>query len=253
MNGQAVFIDATTPEGRGLQERLADKKIIQSLDHLLSKIETLESAVERLNIAMAQGPGLISMATDSIDEAYQKSIEQGINIEERLSNALVVAEKLTTPAMVERINNLVEFADQAPGLISMFTDSVDETFQSSKLNGVNIEARLAGALELANRLTAPKTIAKLEGLMELSDQAPGLISMIVDSIDEEMAKATNAGADFKTLSALGQKLSVAVAKADKMPENKLGPIGLFRALRDSDRQKALGFLMNFAKAFGQEI
>ena len=253
MNGQAVYIDATTPEGRGIQQRLSDKKILQSLDHLLAKIETLENAVDRLNVVMEQGPGLVSIAADSIDEVYRHSADKGINIEERLTNTLKLVEQLTAPAMVEKLNSLVIFADQAPGLISMITDSLDEAFRTSKASGVDIESKLSATLELANKLTTPEMVVKLKGLIELSEQAPGLISMFIDSIDEEMAKVAETGIDLKALSTLSQKLSKAVTKANKMPKNKLGAFGLFRALRDPDRQKAIGFLMNFTKAFGQEI
>lgn len=251
MNGQAVYIDATTPEGSELQKRLSDGKIIQSLDHLLAKIETLEQAVTQLNTAMAQGPGLISMAADSIDEAFRQSAENGVQIEERLSNALAIADKLTAPAMVEKLNSVLEFADQAPGLASMVTDAVDEAFKRSAENGINIEERLGAALNLANKLTAPEMVQKLEGLLALSEQAPGLISMFVDAIDEEMAKAS--GLDLATLTKLGTNLTESVAVAERMPQEKVSAFGLFRALRDPDRQKALGFLMNLAKAFGQKL
>ncbi len=253
MNNQAVYIDATTPEGQHLQKRLSDAKTIEAIDHLLAKIQTLEEAVSQLTTIMQQGPGLVSIAADSVDEVYRQSAEKGVNIEERLVNALHLAEKITEPERFEKLERLIQLSDQFPGLMSMAADSIDEVYRKNAERGVYIEERLSSVLALTEKITAPEKMEQLGGLLKLSDQLPGLIAMFVDAIDEEVAKASAAGVDLKTLQELGQKLSTAVVESNQMPIQKMGPFGLFRALRDPDRQKAVGFLMNLAKALGQKL
>ena len=243
-----------TSAGKHLQESLSNEKTLTSIDRLLARIDTLEKAVDKLTTVIEQGPGMMSMVTDMADEAYQKSAHRGVDIEQRLGNALTIAEKLTAPEMLEKLDAFLKFADQAPGLISMTMDVVDEGFKKSANNGVYLEERLGNALVLAEKLTAPEMVEKLNGLLQLADQAPGLISMAMDSFDEQMGKMANSEIDIQGLLELGQDAGVAIAKAKTMPEAKVGGIfSMLRVMKDPDRQRAIGFVMNIAKAFGQQM
>lgn len=309
-NGKTTWLD--TPAGKQLQESLSNEKTITGIDRLLNRIDTLEKAVEKLTTVIEQGPGMVSMVTDMADEAYKKSSSNGVDIEKRLGNALVIAEKLTAPAMmekldgllkfadqapglismtmdmadegfkqsanngvyieerlgnalaiaekltapamVEKLNGLLGFADQAPGLISMTMDMVDEGFKRSADNGVYIEQRLGNALAVAEKLTAPEMVEKLNGLLELADQAPGLISMAMDSFDEQMGKMSGSGIDIQGMMEMGANASTALSKAETMPPTKVnGIFSMMRALKDPDLQKSLSFLLNVGKAFGQQM
>ena len=119
----------TTEAGKHLQSRLNEERTVAAIDRLLDRIETLESAVEKLTIAMERGPGMISMVADMADEQYRKAAQNGVDIEQRLANALTIAEKLTAPEMVEKLNSLLKFTEQAPGLISMTMDMADEGYR----------------------------------------------------------------------------------------------------------------------------
>jgi hypothetical protein len=341
-NGTAHWVD--TEAGQQLQARLTSEKTLKALDHLLARIDTLENAVERLTTVMEQGPGLVSMAADTVDETIRDAASKGIDIEQRLGNALHLAEKLTAPEMVQRVDNFIEMTEQLPGLTSMAVDVVDETVRQASQSGVDIEQRLGAALQIAEKLTAPAMVEKLNQVFELTDQLPGLSSMAVDIVDEtyrqaaarginieDRAKALlhiterltqprqmeqlNAlldlsdqlpgliamgvdvfddtyrsaaarGLDLETLSAQGvtvlkqlstilgsdefksllqsgllspstvgvvAKAGDALVESRNMPTKKMGMFGLLGALNDSDRQRALGFLMNFAKQFGQQL
>ena len=251
-NGSSIWTDS--PAGRQIQERLSEEKTLQSINRLLDRIDTLEKAVENLTTIMAQGPGLVSMAADTVDESYRQAARRGIDVEQRLAGALQIAEKLTDPKMVEKLDNLLAFADQAPGLISMMVDMADESYRKAQKSGVNPEDRLSNALQIAEKLTATETVTKLNDLLVLAEQAPGLVAMLVDSIDEEMRKANTGGLDINNLMDYGKLIGLSLSDAKAMPETKVtGVFGLLRALRDPDRQKALGFLMNFAKAFGSNM
>ncbi len=187
---------ANTDAVKQLQNRLNDEKTVQAIDRLLDRIDTLEKAVANLTTIMEQGPGLAAMTMDMVDEGYRKA------------NA----------------------------------------------NGVNIENRLVAGLQIAERLTAPEMVEKLEGLLTMADQAPGLIAMVMDTFDEEMKHFGAKNIDVKILLELAQNTSSAVSEAKQMPDAKVGGIfSMLKTMKDPDRQKAIGFLMNIAKAFGQKI
>lgn len=185
-----------TPAGQQLQQRLSDEETLQGLDHLLARIATLETAVDRLAIAMEQGPGLISMAADTVDETVRLAAEQGVYMEDRVQNTVALLEKITRP-------------------------------------------------EVTHQLSA---------LLDLADQAPGLIAMGMDTLDEQMRQAGENGVDLQKIATLTGSAAAALSEASQQEPAKVGGIfGLLRALNDKDRQKGLGFLMNFLKVFGQKL
>lgn len=191
----ASFWPASTA-GKQVQARLADDRTLEAIDHLLARIDTLEAAVDQLSMLMRQGPGLVAMAGDMVDETYRKADANGVNIEERLGTALQMAEQLTTPAMAE----------------------------------------------------------KLDGLVTISNQLPGLIAMTVDMYDEGMKRAFDNGFDPRSLMETASAANTALTNAKAEPPAKVGGIfGLLRLIKDPDRQKGLGFLMNFLKHFGRHV
>ncbi len=237
-----------------IQDRLNEEKTVQAIDRLLDRIESLEKAVANLTTMMEQAPGLLAMTTDAADEAYQKAAARGVNIEKRLSVALQMAEKLTAPAMVEKLDSLLGLAEQAPGLLAMTMDAADEAYRKAAARGVNIENRLGFALQMAEKLTAPAMVEKLDNLLELTEQAPGLLAMMMDIFDEEARKACAKGLDINAIPEVTNQILTAVTKAKQMPEAKVGGFfSMMRTMRDPDRQVAIGYLMNIAKALGQEL
>ena len=253
MENNGTIIQMDTEAAKQLQERLNSERTLKALDHLLARIDTLEQAVDRLATTMEQGPGMVSMVTDMVDEAYQSADHRGVNLEQRFSNALQLLEQLTAPAMVEKLKGLMTLSDQIPGLVSMATDMIDEGYQNAAARNVNLEARLGAGLQMLEKLTDPEMVEKLNNLFQLADQLPGLIAMTVDMVDEEAARASNQGIDFPALLALGSKAGQAVTEAQSMPKKKVGIFGLMRELRHPDRQKALAFLMNITEQFGKKL
>ena len=307
-NGHPTWMDSDA--GKQLEQTLTQEKTLKALDHILERIETIESAVEKLSNVMRQGPGMVSMAADMADEAVSNASKKGIDIDQRLQSALQIAEKLTAPEMIEKLEGLFSFAHQAPGLMSITTDIADETFRNAYESGVDIDRRLKDALAIAEKLTSPEMMGKLDKLFDFVHQAPGLISIGVDIVDEqvkyaadmgvdvdkriqsaiqmaekftspdmieqmnsmfkmmdqlpgmmamtmdvfdaEINKAVSKGFDIDAIKQVSGDLIMAMSKASEMPPAKVGgPIGFLRAMKDKDRQKALSYFLDFAKAFGQ--
>jgi hypothetical protein len=254
-NGNAdSVVWSDTEAGKKVQARLTETRTLKALDHLLQRIDTLEQAVDRLGDAMRQGPGLIAMVGDMADEAYRKADARGVSVDERLRVALALAERLTAPTMVSKLDGLLTLADQAPGLLAMMADMADEAYRKADAGGVNIDERLQVALQMAEKLTAPEMAAKLDSLLQLADQAPGMIAMAVDWLDENFKNASENGFDPTVLAHVAGAANTALTRARAEHPVKSG--GIFKimgALRDEDRQKGMGFLLNFLKYFGQKL
>jgi len=182
-------------------------------------------------------------------------------------------------ALEEKIDRITALTDQAPGLLSIATDMADEAIMGAQQKGISLEARLSNALFLVEQLTAPEQVEKLQGLLKLADQTPGLVSMVTDMVDEAMSSAQEKGIDVsahvQTGLALATRLTApeikeraesmldiqaleflatsgkALAEGSQMPVKRVGMWGLMRQLRDPDIQQSLGLLMNIAKKLGQ--
>ncbi|MCB0637405.1 MAG: DUF1641 domain-containing protein, partial [Lewinella sp.] len=266
-----------TEAGREVNAHLSEERALKALDHLISRIETLEQAVDRLAGLMEQGPGLVAMTADMADEIYRRNQEKGVVLEERLANALYLAERLTSQPVVDKLENLLAFAEQAPGLIAMAMDMGDEVYRQRDAEGIYLEQRLSAGLALLQRLTNPHTIDQLNKTLDIADHLPGLTAMAVDVMDETYQEMLAADMDLGTLSTQGIEamrqvlrlvsseefkslmesgilspatLSVVASAGHALVESKedavkpIGAFGALRALGDKDRQKALGFLMN---------
>ena len=223
MSGNGMNGWPDTPAGHGLQQRLHDERTLLALTRLLDRIDSLEKTVDTLTQAIEQAPSMAAMVGDIVDEGYRSAAAQGIDVEARLRTALALADKLTAPEMVARLDHLLALADQAPGMAAMVGDIVDESYRTAAANGIDIEERLREALGLAERLTAPEMIVSLKALT-----APGTVVFLGHTV-------------------------TALAEAQATPAPKVGLWGMLRALNDPDRQTAIGFLLNFAKLIGQRL
>ena len=269
-----------------LQARLNEPQTAAALNRLLDRIETLEQTVGRLADVLEQAPGMVAMVGDMADETVRQAAARGVNVEERLKTALALAERLTAEETAVKLNQLLDLADQLPGTLAMMGDMMDETVRRAASNGVDIEARLRAGLTMAEKLTAPEMMAKLDQLLAMADQAPGMIAMMGDIVDESIRRAGESGINIEAMvrqgARAGAKFSAlmeseefdalmesgildpeAVASVGKVgraliasQQQPLEPVGLFgllSAMRDPNMQRALGFLATFGAEFGKQI
>ena len=275
-----------TDAGRKLQVQLSDHDTLTGLGRLLNRVDELEKTVDRLNGVLESFPSTVSIMTDVADETYRKAAEDGIDIEARLRNGLAIAEKLTHPATTEKIDLLLQMTDRLPGMVSMVTDMTDEALRKLKDNGIELEKRVSAALHLADRLTAPETVERIEGALDFAQRSEGMVAMTMDIVDEGMREANQRGLDpvslmqkgvraaadlsnvlesdeFKELQSSGlmDKSAIAVVgamgkamvAAQRNPGKPVGLFGAMRAMRDPEVQRALGFLIGFAREFGKNL
>ncbi len=272
LSSNGIDIDERLKAALQIAEKLTAPEMVQKIDSFIS--------------AMNHAPGSISMAVDIVDDIAKTSSNNGINIDERLRGALEIAEKLTAPEMVANINNLVEFSKQAPSTISMVVDIADDAVSTASKRGVDVNERLQSALVLAEKLTAPKVVEQLTGMLSMMDQSSGLIAMAADSFDSIMQTAIDKGIDpqefagqifgvttklaslmstdemkqilesgifdVQTLKIMGAA-SEALVESNQAPSKKVGMFGMLREMKDSDMQRALGFLTTFGRLFGKKL
>ena len=269
---QGIDLDERMRTALALAEKLTAPEMTARLDQLLLLAE--------------QGPGIAAMVTDTVDDAYAQALAQGVDIDGRLRAALEMAEKLTSPEMMAQLNQLLALAEQAPGIAAMITDTVDDAYAQALRQGVDIDTRLRAGLEMAEKLTAPEMVAKINTALELADQGPGIMAMLVDIVDDAYIQAIRQGfnpeqfvrqgvlvtsrmadllesgeinallesgvIDPKAVEVVGSAAQ-ALVTSRAVPAPKVGLFGMLKAMRDPDMQRALGFLTVFGKNFGGNL
>lgn len=211
------------------------------------RLERIEHMLERISQGVGQAPSMIAIATDSMDEVISKAGRDGVTFEDSLGNGIHLLKRLADPMLSARINGLLDTLEEAPGLVSIVADTLDETIKNASQGRVRFEDRLTGAGQLLSRLTDPAMVGKVDGLLDFADQSSGLLAIGMDSLDELMAN------NYENLDFV-KKLGEAFEEARNEPPDKVGGIfGLMRSIKDPDRQKALSFLLNILKQFGKKI
>lgn len=222
-----------------------------------------------------------------MEQSTQTQTNGAVSLQNRLDNP-ETAQALNR--LLDRLDTIEEAVDkldammtQAPAMLAMMTDMADDVVHDAEAAGVNIDERLRLTLQLAERLTAPRTVEvltqlmdrmdELEQLIALGEQAPGFVAMMVDTFDSVHQRAVEAGHDPERLARRSltavtsllesglldpesievvEKAGDALADSQKAPP-EVGFFGLLRAMRDPDTRRALGFLTEFGKRFGREL
>jgi hypothetical protein len=133
--------------------------------------------------------------------------------------------------VLDLIQPLLAPAGQLPGLVAMAVDSADELARQARASGIDIEAGVSRGTAAALRFGAVMDADKVRALEAL------LQSGVLDP-----AALASVGAMARALQATGSH-----------PPAPVGLVGVLRAAADPDVQRALGFLVEFGKRFGQGL
>lgn len=263
-----------------------------SVDPILARLDAIEAQLARLGPALdtlEDSQGLASMAVDIVDEQAGRLRDRGVDPEARLMRLLELTERLTSDDTMATLEGALQFSADAPGLASMMVDIVDERAGALRDRGVDVQARLGRAGALLERLSDDKTLDALEAALSFAEDLPGLASMAVDILDEQAGHLRDDGLDpaaaltngarsalqfasligpreihaLKTLLAsealAPEAVAVVSAGAQALVEcqgrerQRVGPLGLLKALRDPDVQRAVDFLVGVARRFGAAL
>jgi hypothetical protein len=154
-------------------------------------------------------------------------------------------ERLREPAtaralerILDHIDDLARMADaaamlsaQLPGGIAMFVDSADEIAGRLTANGVDIEKGIANGAEAALRF----------GTFMGAEQVESMEALLRSGVLDPQA--------VNIVGRLGEALAATAATEP----GRAGFMDTLRAMRDPNVQRAVGFLLAFAKRFGTAL
>jgi hypothetical protein len=131
-------------------------------------------------------------------------------------------------ALEQAVTTLTETVQQAPGMVAMVTDIVDETYREAQAAGTDLEQQVKGGVALLRQLTEPHIVAvlsrllerldTLEPLLELAEQAPALTAMVVDIADDAYRQAQAAGVDAEIMLRKGAETATKLCAVVCSPE-----------------------------------
>ncbi|MCA9836862.1 MAG: DUF1641 domain-containing protein [Trueperaceae bacterium] len=209
-------LDASRVERPPLQKRLQEAQTEEVLHRLLDRLDGIERSLEQLSMLNQEAPAFTATVADTVDSMVQRLHGQGIDINERLENSLVLLEKLTTSetssvlnqvlSRMDKLEQALALLDSLPNTLAAMGDTADDLVGRMQRSGINVNERAQGALGLLEKLTEPKTLAALNQmvtkldslgpLIELAEQVPSLAAIAMDSVDGLMEKVRQSGFDM---------------------------------------------------------
>lgn len=102
------------------------------------------------------------------------------------------------------VSRLEVIVDQAPGMLSMTADTLDQVYSGLANRGIHVEEHAQVGLQLLARLTDPQNACYLESLLDrvenlaqIVEQAPHMTSIATDTVDGLFASAARHGVDVE--------------------------------------------------------
>ena len=136
-----------TPAGAQFKQQIRSDQTLEHLNAIVQKLDTVEKALQRVELLMERVPGILAMTADMADDAISQADTAGISVDERLKTAFLLAERLTRPGMLEKLESTLQLADRLPGIVAMGADIADEALTPLAQQGLDLGqlARVSGA------------------------------------------------------------------------------------------------------------
>ncbi len=241
-------------QGREFMEVFSQEETLKSLTHLLKKVETIEESIEKIADSLKKIPGMVSIATDTLDNEISGAEGRSTDLDERLQQIGMLVERLTEPEMLMKLNQVVDLADSLPGLVSIVVDAVDDDINVLNAAGVTVDQRLKNLAAILDGISQPGVEKTLNDLLTFAERMPDTLAMIADTVDDQMDSVKDKGLDPQEIASFIALSGKALSTTQR---NRIQPVGgifsIMKKIKDPDRQKAIGFLMDFLKSFGMEI
>ncbi len=222
--------------------------LASTLQRIDERLARLERAADRIESAAAGAPAALAAAVDTADDLARRAQDRGIDLDARLAGAARLLERLTDPRterVLERLlaaapllERALDAAESAPGLLAAAVDTADSLADRARGSGIDLDERVRVVARVLERLTAPEALAAVETLLSR-----------VDSLQAVLASGVLDPRALSTVAIAGD----ALAKAANAPPATMGLWGAFRAAGDPEVQRALGFFVRFAHAFGADL
>jgi len=188
-----INIDARLRASLALAERLTDPTTVEAL---LTVTEQAPQLAE-VTAALAQAPGMIAGAVDTVDITIGRLAASGIDIDARLKAAVLATERFTDPAVLAALSSLADkapqlqealaIAEQLPGMAAGAMDTFDGLAAQVTARGIDLDERLALLVQAAEALTDPVIINLLQAVLAKGPELTRLVNTLHESgvFDEE--------------------------------------------------------------------
>ena len=103
-----------------LAEKLTEPSTVTAMSGLLERLDK----IEQITALLDDLPGFISMMVDAVDEVYAGAEAVGISIDARVRSTFALGEKLTAPATVDALDNVLD--PDAVSFVGMLGETLAE-------------------------------------------------------------------------------------------------------------------------------
>lgn len=247
-------MNARVPAALALVERITAPETMATLGRLLSISDQLAEVAEYA----AGAPAVAAIAVDSADELARQLAESGADASQRLEAVTQLLLRLTAPESTHALGELLDridtwesalgYADMLPGFLSMAVDTFDEVNREYMAKGVGPEELIQ--LWQTRGLQAIKLLNSEQMQRFLSFDFQGFFDFLAsDKFQALVESDIFSPAAVEVVSASANALH----EARSQPVEAVGAFGAFRSLSDPEVQRAVGFGIAFARAFGQAL
>jgi hypothetical protein len=275
-----MSINGVASSSAGLQERLNDPKVVDGLNRLLDRLDTVSFAVESLDGFIRRGDVIAESIADTVSdlkgldngkakqllEKAPQMIETGTKLADAAGDMDVeelarskILERLTDPETLSVLNRLLDrlplaafMLEAVEGLLARgetITDNISEALRETGIGELEIDTdQLKTLIE-----SVPKLAEAGQHLMNSELMNEGLPKVI----DAGVVMIESGMLDKNVVSMLGQLGRQSAETFREVTEKPIQPVGgllaTLRATKDPDVQKSVGFFFAFAKAFAKHL
>jgi len=161
-------------EAAGVTEGAA---VVAALARLEGRLARIEGALARVTAVATHAGPLTAAMVDTFDDAAARLSTKGVDLDARLRDALVLAERLTAPETVRAIELALALAQQMPGFVAAAVDTFDDAASRLSERGIDVDARARSMLGTIEGLTSPAMIAATHALLEAEREPPPRLGM----------------------------------------------------------------------------
>ncbi len=218
---------------------------------ILGKLEAIERRLDALEGCRPDGSDVSAMASgaknaagaavDALDEEVERLRERGVDLDARLRGAVELLERLTRERTAEAMGRMADalpaiepklgLLQYADAVVATATDALDEEFQRLAEQGVDADAALRNGLRALLYLGQRISTSELESLGTLL-RSDVLHPSAVDIVG---------------------LAGRALVEAAQSPASSAGPIKAFSSLGGEHAKRSTGFLLEFARRFGEAL
>lgn len=162
------------------------------LDRIEAKLDRLQAALDRAGPLIDTLPNLLATVGNTVDDLAAR--DGTSRMDERLRRGAAVLARLSDPALLARLEQLLELVDQLPGYVAMVGDSFDDLVTVGRARGIDPEVLLrglfdSGVLEASSVELLAGAAAELPRAAEAPSEDHGLIGLLRVLREDEVQRA----------------------------------------------------------------